>query len=409
MWARKQIDIGWQDLWCAAWQSIVCHNRNAAQSAVESTWSQQRPCLATLSVRSALDLILAAHHWPAGSEVLVSAMTIPDMVKVIEAHGLIAVPLDVDPETMIPSAETMAAAIRPQTRAVLIAHLFGATPEINEHIRIAHESGLQFWEDCAQAYRGAEFIGHPDADASLFSFGTIKASTALGGGIATIRDSELCDAVRELQSRQPVQPTGEYARRIFKYVGLKLLGTRPVFTALILLMKLLKRDFDKSLNASIRGFPKDRMFEMIRRRPCGALLKMLSRRLTTHSNGEHERRFHRGRLLADGIGTPERLPAAYVKPHAYWVIPVIADDPDALILELRKAGFDATQGQSMVVVPSPDSRDDCPTKTISDLLPKIVYLPFYPAMPDHELTRLATCTAPALSQSQQLAATSPNT
>ena len=29
-----------------------------------------------------------------------SAVTIPDMMKIVEEHGLVAVPFDVDPETM---------------------------------------------------------------------------------------------------------------------------------------------------------------------------------------------------------------------------------------------------------------------------------------------------------------------
>jgi dTDP-4-amino-4,6-dideoxygalactose transaminase len=46
-------------------------------------------------------------------------------------------------------------------------------------------------EDCAQAYCGTEFDGHPDADVAIFSFGPIKTATASGGGLLRVRDGEL--------------------------------------------------------------------------------------------------------------------------------------------------------------------------------------------------------------------------
>ena len=49
-----------------------------------------------LSVRTGWDLLLTALALPAGSEVVTSAVTIPDMVRIIEHHGLTPVPVDVD-------------------------------------------------------------------------------------------------------------------------------------------------------------------------------------------------------------------------------------------------------------------------------------------------------------------------
>ena len=45
--------------------------------------------MATLSVRSGLDLMLQALALPRGSEVLMSAVTIADMAAVVAAHGLV--------------------------------------------------------------------------------------------------------------------------------------------------------------------------------------------------------------------------------------------------------------------------------------------------------------------------------
>lgn len=46
------------------------------------------------------DLLLQTLKLPQGSEVLCSAITIPDMLYVLRYHGLVAVPIDLDPETL---------------------------------------------------------------------------------------------------------------------------------------------------------------------------------------------------------------------------------------------------------------------------------------------------------------------
>ena len=63
--------------------------------------------LVCLSVRSGFDLLLQALALPAGSEILVSAVTHPDMVNIIERHDLRAVPVDLDLATLAPRAEAI--------------------------------------------------------------------------------------------------------------------------------------------------------------------------------------------------------------------------------------------------------------------------------------------------------------
>ena len=50
--------------------------------------------LTTLSVRTGFDLLLRSLNLPKGSEVICSAVTIKDMIKIIQLHGLIPVPVD---------------------------------------------------------------------------------------------------------------------------------------------------------------------------------------------------------------------------------------------------------------------------------------------------------------------------
>jgi len=151
------------------------------QQSAEQTWPGSDDVIACLSARSGLDLMLGQLGLPAGSEVLVSAVTIEDMVTILRHHGLVAVPMDVKPTDMSPSFKDINRAITSRTKAMLIAHLFGTRLPLQPFAEKAQEHGLLLWEDCAQAFDG-RYAGHPEADAVMFSFGPIKTATALGGG-----------------------------------------------------------------------------------------------------------------------------------------------------------------------------------------------------------------------------------
>ena len=92
---------------------------------MEAAWDA-RASLACLSVRSGFDALLGALALPRGSEVLMSAVNIADMARIIEAHGLTPVPVDLDMQTLTVSMASLARAATPCTRAVLVAHLFGS-------------------------------------------------------------------------------------------------------------------------------------------------------------------------------------------------------------------------------------------------------------------------------------------
>lgn len=46
---------------------------------------------------------LKARNFPKGSEILMTGINIPDMIKIVEIHGLIPVPVDFNIDTMAPN------------------------------------------------------------------------------------------------------------------------------------------------------------------------------------------------------------------------------------------------------------------------------------------------------------------
>src|SRR3972149_295341 len=98
MWPRKQIDVGAADIAYGMGQVLWGGAEESAALSPDPGWIPDDEALVCLSVRSGFDLLLTALGLPPGSEIVVSAVTIPDMVRIIEHHGCVAVPVDVDLE-----------------------------------------------------------------------------------------------------------------------------------------------------------------------------------------------------------------------------------------------------------------------------------------------------------------------
>ncbi len=108
--------------------------------------------------------------------------------------GLGAVPVfaDVDPRTMILTAETIEAAVTPRAKAVVVVHLWGQAAEMDPILEVARQHNLAVVEDCAQAYdvyyhgKKAGSFG----DAACYSLQQSKHITSGEGGIVTTDDPE---------------------------------------------------------------------------------------------------------------------------------------------------------------------------------------------------------------------------
>jgi perosamine synthetase len=389
MWSRKRLDIRWSDVLAGGVRACFPPDAVVARRKLEESWPGGDGAIACLSVRSGFDLLLEMLSLPRGSEVLVSALTIPDMVRIVEHHGLVPVPVDLAIERMAPTMEAWRRAITPATRAILVAHLFGSRVDMGPILELARQHGLLVFEDCAQAFAGASYPGHPQADASMFSFGVIKSSTALGGAILRVRDRQVLDKMRQMQATYPVQSRWYYLKRLIKYSAFKLLTWRWVSGLFARACRAMGYDYDRWVNGAARGFPGDDFFRQIRQQPCAALLAVLGRRLRSYDARRWAAHSAKGKELTRLLEPNILCPGAGVTPHTYWVFPILTDSPERLIDELARAGFDATQGQSMCVVQPPADRAALKAQAAERLLANMLYLPFYPELTPGEARRMA--------------------
>ena len=382
MWSRVRVDIAWGNLIGGFVGALLSDDVVAAQEGLEAGWSAgQGDALAALSVRSGFDLLLQALPLSPGDEVLMSAVTIPAMPAIAAAHGLVPVPVDVAGSDFCIDLEALRQAISPRSRVLVVAHLFGARPEMAEVCSLAREHGLFVVEDCAQAWCGSVWRGSPEADASLFSFGTIKTATAAGGALCRVRDAELLARMRSIQSRQPLQPRRAFLLKLLKCGALKGLSARPLYGLLAAWARRTGRRIDDVLGPLARGFPGPVRLEPLRRRPCAGLLRLMARRLETYDPRRIEARIETARRYVEWLGLQETQPELLATPHSFWLFPLVDDRPEDRVAEFAKRGIDAAQRGRLEVIPAPPGRSELKCPSAKDLLQRTVLLPCYGGVP----------------------------
>ena len=149
----------------------------------------------------ALELSLIALGIGPGDEVVVPANTFIATAAAVVRAGAEPRFADVSDDTLLLTPETLAEAITPRTRAVIIVHLYGQMPDMPGLVAIARQAGITVLEDAAQAH-GAEWDGRRAGSfgaAGCFSFYPAKNLGAFGdaGAVVTPRQ-DLADEIRSL-------------------------------------------------------------------------------------------------------------------------------------------------------------------------------------------------------------------
>ncbi len=389
MWVRKRIDIAWTDLAYGAVSCCLPRNRRGLLDRIAHFWTPSDDVLVSLSVRSGFDLLLASLELPPKSEVLIAAANIADMARIVEHHGLVPVPVELDVERMAPNADALRRAVTPATKAILAAHLFGSRIDLEPIFQVARQHGLLFFEDCAQTFDGGRYQGHPDSDVVMFSFGSVKTSTALGGGILRVRNADVLQRMRDRQAEYPRQQRRAYFSRLLKYASMKLGSLPYIFGLSVWVYGLFGGDHDRLIGEAARGFRGGDFFTRIRQRPSTPLLDVLWRRLRKFNAKHFAKRIASGEYLAERLQRCLDCPAVGMGPHSYWAFPVVVDDPDRLQATLARAGFDCTQGHNLHACEAPADRPELDPVAARTALDGMVYLPCYPELPKSALKRMA--------------------
>ena len=159
-------------------------------------------CIGVGNGTDALQLALLAVGCRPGDEVVTAANAGAYTSSAALAAGLVPRPADVDPATLLLTAETAAAQLTERTRAVVVTHLYGLLADMSPLQALCADAGVPLVEDCAQAAGALSAQGAAGTlgDIATFSFFPTKNLGALGdGGAVVTRHAEVAERVRQLR------------------------------------------------------------------------------------------------------------------------------------------------------------------------------------------------------------------
>jgi len=344
--------------------------------------------LVNLSVRTGFDLFLQGANFPLGSEIIMTCINIPDMNTVLRHHGLICVPVEVDVDTLAPKIEDIERNINEKTKAIMLSYVFGVGYDIEPILKLAKKHNLFVVEDLAETFSSNKYNGHPEADVSLFSFGTIKYNTALNGAITVVRNNDvLYRKMKYIQDLYPMQLTSTYLKKCLKMSAMLLALNSTAGTWCI-------QSFARSTGynakekavAFIRGFPTDGEFlPKFRYQVCNTLLANMALRMHSFDNEYMSRRMAvlkkaQDKLMQAGI----QVPGHPCENRSFWLFPIVVPDIPLCYNGLIARGVDAYLGATQLRVIQPPSGSKYEEiVTTQEYFDKILYLPLHKEVPDH--------------------------
>ena len=192
--ARAAADAVLASGWVTTGPEVTAFEREFA------TWVGAEHAVAVSSCTAAIQLALRALQLPPGAKVLSPVMTFCGAVHAIVQAGLTPVLADVDPDTLMPDASSIAAAVARTggVDAMVALHFAGAPAPVAE---LAAAAGLpleRVVEDAAHGlgtWVGDRQVGTISA-ATCFSFYATKNLPIGEGGMLTTGDPAVADFVR---------------------------------------------------------------------------------------------------------------------------------------------------------------------------------------------------------------------
>ncbi len=196
---RAEIDERLKDILDKGWYLQGEENEKFCEHFAE--YCGTKYALGVANGLDALDLIIRAHGFGPGDEVIVPANTYIATILAISENGCTPVLVEPDINTYNIDPDRIEEAITSRTKAIMVVHLYGQAVQMEKIWLLAERYGLKVFEDCAQAH-GAFYQGHRVGnlgDAGAFSFYPSKNLGCLGdGGAITTNDEELYNKLTAL-------------------------------------------------------------------------------------------------------------------------------------------------------------------------------------------------------------------
>ena len=159
-------------------------------------------CVGVGNGTDALEISIESLELPSNSEILVPANSFIATAEAVTRSGHKVIFVDIDPSKYCIDVNHARRLITPNTKAIIMVHLYGQPCDIDNVNLLAREFDLKVIEDCAQAH-GAKYknkaVGN-FGDISAFSFYPGKNLGAYGDGGAIVTNNSESWKARKVSS-----------------------------------------------------------------------------------------------------------------------------------------------------------------------------------------------------------------
>jgi dTDP-4-amino-4,6-dideoxygalactose transaminase len=151
---------------------------------------------------AALEIAAQLCQFEPEDEVIIPAHTFTSSAYPFAKKGAQIVWADIDLQTRVVTADTLAKKITPKTRAVVVVHLYGYAADMPAIVNLANQHNILLIEDAAQSM-GTSVDGKKSGtfgDIGIFSLHSHKNITTLGeGGVIVVKNPEMAAIIPMLR------------------------------------------------------------------------------------------------------------------------------------------------------------------------------------------------------------------
>ena len=196
---RSEIDSRIKDVLDSGW--YLQGKQNELFSEHFAKFCGTKYALGVANGLDALNLIIKGYGFGQGDEIIVPANTYIATILAISENGCIPILVEPDINTYGINPDLIEAKITPNTKAIMVVHLYGQAVPMKKIWDLAKKYNLKIIEDAAQAH-GAKYQGRRAGnlgDAAGFSFYPGKNLGALGdAGAVTTNDEKLFSKIKAI-------------------------------------------------------------------------------------------------------------------------------------------------------------------------------------------------------------------
>lgn len=159
-------------------------------------------CVACANGSAALFIALQALGVGPGDDVVLTGLTWVACPSAVVRLGARPILVDIESDNLCASASAIERAITPNTRVILMIHMYSSICDTAEYLEVARRHGIPLIEDASQAH-GASWRGRPIGsfgEISIFSTQQSKLLTSGEGGLCVTDDPILYARLQQLRA-----------------------------------------------------------------------------------------------------------------------------------------------------------------------------------------------------------------